>query len=50
MRLYLAGRRFGIFPRGSYEDDPKQRAMPGQAGLFNLGRKLKTEDQMQPAG
>lgn len=39
--LYLAGGRLGIFPQGRYEDDPEQQAMPGQAGLFYLGRKLK---------
>lgn len=41
MGLYLAGGRLGIFPQGRYEDDPEQQAMPGQAGLFYLGRKLK---------
>lgn len=42
MRLYLAGGRFGNFPQGRYEDDPKLQAVPAQAGLFYLGRKLKT--------
>lgn len=41
VRLYSAGGRFGIFPQRRYEDDPKQQATPGQAGLFFLGRKLK---------
>lgn len=42
MRLYLAGGRFGIIPQGRYEVDPKLQAVPVQAGLFYLGRKLKT--------
>lgn len=39
----VLSRRVCAFPlaQGGDEHDPRQQAMPGQAGLFHLGRKLK---------